>query len=132
MKIDDLGRAFKAVRSLEVDTPPGFAGLLAKESRYSFRYSSGSDPSVAVGLLMPVRAEGYAAGNLFGPFGMNRAEGYLRHCIDEHFKRFGAVTDIFLLYLTGKIQIGRLEYTNSDYPLEELMTESLSDILTSP
>jgi len=132
MNMDDLEKAFKEVRSLQVQTPQGFAGNLVKESRYSFQYPDGSDPSVAVGLLMPVRAEGYAAGNLFGPFGMNRAEGYLRHRIDEHFKRFGAVTDIFILYLTGQSQIGRLEYSNADYPLEKLKAESLSDILTSP
>lgn len=129
--MEDLDQAFHSVKSLQVHTPQGIAGQLVKESRYTFNYLNGSGPAVAVSLLMPIRSESYAKGNLFSVFGMNRPEGYLRHRLEEHFRRLGAAPDIFLLYLTGKSQIGRLEYTNPDYPLEDLLPESLSDILTS-
>ena len=42
----DIERLFGKIRTLEVHTPQGTSGLLAKESRYSFNYAQVSQGGV--------------------------------------------------------------------------------------
>jgi serine/threonine-protein kinase HipA len=99
------------IKTLNVDTPQGRAGLLNKESRYVFNYqTTGRDTEVS--LVMPVRARSYDSGGLFSVFEMNRPEGYLLATIRERFAKFGVLDDMALLKITGANQIGRLSYAD--------------------
>jgi serine/threonine-protein kinase HipA len=127
----DLERLFGKIRALEVHTPQGTSGLLAKESRYAFNYAQVSD-AAAVSLTMPVRRESYARGDLMGVFAMNRPEGYLRHIIEDRLARLGTPSDLFLLFLAGRNQIGRLTYSVPGEPVPEHDGEHLEELLSSP
>lgn len=123
------GDVFNKIRKLTVETPQGLSGELSKEARYVFRYTS-HEPAAAVSLMMPLRSETYASGDLPGVFSMNRPEGYLRYRIEDHFRRLGVPDDMFLLYLGGKNQIGRLNYLIDDDSDTDESPEKLSDILS--
>jgi serine/threonine-protein kinase HipA len=97
------------VRELMVSTPQGDAGQLTKESRHVFSYST-QDRTREVSLMMPIRAESYAAVPMIPAFAMNRPEGYLLERIQRAFKHV-ALDDMALLAITGENQIGRLRYT---------------------
>ena len=73
----DLEQLFDKIRRLDVHTPQGMAGLLAKESTFVFNYGE-VEPDAAVSLTMPVRRKSYSSGALMNVFAMNRPEGYLR------------------------------------------------------
>ena len=127
----DLERLLREIRSLEVHTPQGPSGLLARESRFVFNY--GDVPDVAgVSLTMPVRRQSYASGDLMGVFAMNRPEGYLRFVIEERLARYGAPSDMFLLFLAGRNQIGRLTYSVPGERVPESEGERLEELLSSP
>ncbi|MHB8254412.1 MAG: type II toxin-antitoxin system HipA family toxin [Acidiferrobacter sp.] len=119
------------VRALQVGTPQGPSGRLTKESRYIFNYHT-PDDDAAVSLTMPIRHESYASGDLPGIFAMNRPEGYLRYLIEDRLKRWGVPSDLFLLLLAGRHQIGRLTYTLPDVEEPGDPGEHLADLLTSP
>src|SRR5260364_1404 len=127
----DIAQFFNQIRQLEIHTPQGLSGLLTKESRYVFNYGRIRD-NAAVSLVMPVREESYASGDLMGVFAMNRPEGYLRYILEERLKRLGAPSDMFLLFLAGSHQIGRLTYTLPGEPLPQSTGERLEELLSSP
>jgi len=131
LKPFDITRLFNKIRQLEIHTPQGMGGLLTKESRYVFNYDHMNDDA-AVSLVMPVRKESYASGDLMGIFAMNRPEGYLRYIIEERLRRLGAPSDMFLLFLAGDNQIGRLTYTLPGNSVPRSSGERLEDILSSP
>jgi serine/threonine-protein kinase HipA len=127
----DIEKLFNRIHQLEIHTPQGVSGKLLKESRYVFNYNQ-VDDDAAVSLVMPVRGESYASGDLMGVFAMNRPEGYLRYIIDERLKRLGAPGDMFLLFLAGGNQIGRLTYVLPGVGLPESKGELLENLLSSP
>ena len=53
---------FNQIRRLDIVTPQGMSGTLARESRYVFNYASSTEES-AVSLVMPIRQESYASGD---------------------------------------------------------------------
>jgi len=122
---------FNKIHELEVHTPQGLSGSLIKESQYVFNYDKVSD-SLAISLTMPIRAKSYSSGDLLFVFAMNRPEGYLRYIIEEKLKRLGAPSDMFLLYLAGSNQIGRLTYALPGEPAPQTEGERLEELLSSP
>ncbi|MDX8385029.1 MAG: type II toxin-antitoxin system HipA family toxin [Gallionella sp.] len=127
----DIEKLFNKIRQLEIHTPQGVSGQLTKENRYIFNYAKVND-NVAVSLTMPVREESYSSGDLIGVFAMNRPEGYLRYIIEDRLKRLGAPSDMFLLFLAGSNQIGRLTYALPGEGLPQSSGEHLKDLLSSP
>lgn len=127
----DIEKLFNKIQQFEIRTPQGVSGLLTKESRYVFNYKR-VDNQAAVSLVMPVREESYASGDLMGIFAMNRPEGYLRYIIEERMKRMGAPSDMLLLFLAGENQIGRLTYALPGKHLPQSAGEHLDDLLNSP
>ncbi len=127
----DLEKLFNKIRTLAIHTPQGVSGQLSKESSFVFNYHPVADAS-AVSLVMPVRQQSYSSGELMGVFGMNRPEGYLRYIIEERLKRLGAPSDMFLLFLAGSNQIGRLTYALSGESVPDSPGENLQDLLSAP
>ena len=127
----DIEKLFNKIHQLEIHTPQGISGLLSKKSRYVFNYQRVADEA-AVSLVMPVREESYASGDLMGVFAMNRPEGYLRYIIEERLKRLGAPSDMLLLFLAGGNQIGRLSYALPGETIPQSAGERLDDLLSSP
>ena len=68
----DIEKLFNKIRQLEIHTPQGVSGRLTKESRYVFNYSHVNDDA-AVSLVMPVREESYASGDLMSVFKLRRS-----------------------------------------------------------
>ena len=126
--IEDL---FNKIRQLEIHTPQGVSGRLTKENRYIFNYNQVSSEA-AVSLTMPVREQSYTHGELMGVFAMNRPEGYLKYIIEERLKRLGAPSDMFMLFLAGSNQIGRLTYVLPGENLPQSNSEHLQDLLSTP
>jgi serine/threonine-protein kinase HipA len=126
----DLEQLFDQIRRLDVHTPQGVAGLLAKESTFVFNYGE-VEPAAAVSLTMPVRRKSYSSGALMNVFAMNRPEGYLRYVIEERLARFGTPSDMFLLFLAGRNQIGRLTYALHGQTVPEGEGERLDELLSS-
>lgn len=130
---DDVQSLFNRVKQLEVHTPQGHSGSLIRESSFVFNYGRADlQPDLAVALSMPVRAKSYSSGTLMGVFAMNRPEGYLRYIIEDRLKRLGAPSDMFLLYLAGSNQIGRLTYVMPGHDHPQSNGEKLSDLLKEP
>ncbi len=127
----DIEKLFNKIHQLEIHTPQGISRLLSKKSRYVFNYQRVADEA-AVSLVMPVREESYASGDLMGVFAMNRPEGYLRYIIEERLKRLGAPSDMLLLFLAGGNQIGRLSYALPGETIPQSTGERLDDLLSSP
>ena len=127
----DIEKLFNKIHQLEIHTPQGISGLLSKKSRYVFNYQRVADEA-AVSLVMPVREESYASGDLMGVFAMNRPEGFLRYIIEERLKRLGAPSDMLLLFLAGGNQIGRLSYALPGETVPQSAGERLEDLLSSP
>lgn len=98
------------IKRLLVGTPQGSAGVIDKESRFVFNYTT-REKSCEVSLTMPLRAESYSSGALPNIFEMNRPEGYLLAKIEEAFAKQGGLDDMQLLAIVGGEQIGRLSYT---------------------
>ncbi|KQR87290.1 hypothetical protein ASG35_24635 [Burkholderia sp. Leaf177] len=127
----NIEKLFDSIRQLDVHTPQGIAGLLAKESTFVFNYADVA-ASAAVSLTMPVRRKSYSSGALMNVFAMNRPEGYLRYIIEERLARFGTPSDMFLLFLAGRNQIGRLTYALRGEAVPEGEGERLDELLSSP
>ena len=127
----DLERLFNKIHQLEIHTPQGLSGLLTKESRYIFNYNQVGGEA-AISLVMPVRQESYTHGDLMSVFAMNRPEGYLRYIIEERLRRMGAPSDMFLLYLAGSNQIGRLQYALPGEMPPQNGGEQLGVLLSQP
>jgi serine/threonine-protein kinase HipA len=127
----NIEKLFNKIRQLEIHTPQGLSGRLTKESRYVFNYNQVKNEA-AVSLVMPVREQSYTHGDLMGVFAMNRPEGYLRYIIEERLKRLGAPSDMFMLFLAGSNQIGRLTYVLPGENLPQNSSEHLQDLLSSP
>lgn len=127
----DIEKLFHKIRQLDVHTPQGIAGMLAKESTFVFNYGD-VGPGAAVSLSMPVRRKSYSSGALMNVFAMNRPEGYLRYIIEDRLARFGTPGDMFLLFLAGRNQIGRLTYALHGEQVPESEGERLEELLTSP
>ena len=127
----DLEKLFNRIHQLEIHTPQGLSGVLTKESRYIFNYHLVSDKA-AISLVMPVRQESYTHGDLMSVFAMNRPEGYLRYIIEERLRRMGAPSDMFLLYLAGSNQIGRLQYAIPGETPPQNGGEQLEALLSQP
>lgn len=128
----NLERLFNRIHQLEIHTPQGTSGILSKESRYVFNYFPKVADEAAISLVMPIRHESYSQGDLMGIFAMNRPEGYLRYIIEERLKRIGAPSDMFLLFLAGSNQIGRLSYSLPGELPPQSGSERLSELLSSP
>lgn len=118
------------LRSVQVNTPQGVAGLLSKESVFVFNYDRSAPAAAAVSLTMQVRQRSYNSGDLHHVFAQNRPEGYLRLIIEERLARLGAPSDLFLLYTAGSRQIGRLTYSVPGHPVPEDSAENLKEILS--
>jgi serine/threonine-protein kinase HipA len=127
----DIEALFGKVRQLDVHTPQGISGLLAKESNFVFNYGE-VEPQAAVSLTMPIRRKSYSSGALMNVFAMNRPEGYLRYIIEDRLERFGTPSDMFLLYLAGRNQIGRLTYALKGEAVPEGEGERLDELLSQP
>ena len=130
--MNELLALFNQIRRLEIITPQGQAGILAKESNFVFNYHQSVPVDAAVSLVMPIRQQSYYSGELMGVFSMNRPEGYLRYLIEERLKRLGAPSDMFLLYLAGSHQIGRLSYALEGKVATKDQGETLHTLLHSP
>lgn len=128
----DLELWFNQIKKLHINTPQGGSGILSKESHYVFNYGIDLNPQKAISLVMPIRQQSYSSGDLMGIFTMNRPEGYLRYIIEERLKRLGAPSDMFLLYLTGSHQIGRLSYSLAGQTRASVKGETLASLLSSP
>jgi serine/threonine-protein kinase HipA len=122
---------FGKIRQLDVHTPQGIAGLLAKESTFVFNYGEVT-PQAAVSLTMPVRRKSYSSGALMNVFAMNRPEGYLRYIIEDRLARFGTPGEMFLLFLAGRNQVGRLTYALRGETVPETEGERLDELLSQP
>lgn len=127
----NIAKLFNKIHQLEIHTPQGVSGTLTKESRYVFNYHQVSDDA-AISLVMPVRQESYTHGDLMSVFAMNRPEGYLRYVIEERLQRMGAPSDMFLLFLAGSNQIGRLTYALPRERPPESSGERLEELLSLP
>jgi len=127
----DIDKLFNKIHRLEIHTPQGLSGTLTKESRYVFNYNQIRDEA-AISLVMPVRQESYTSGDLMSVFAMNRPEGYLRYIIEERLRRMGAPSDMFLLFLAGSNQIGRLSYALPGESPPASGNERLEELLSTP
>jgi serine/threonine-protein kinase HipA len=96
-------------KHLLVSTPHGAAGDLHRESQYVFNYST-TDRDREVSLTMPIRAQSYATNPLMPVFAMNLPEGYLYDLIARRIAKHEKVDDMRLLAITGREQIGRLQF----------------------
>jgi serine/threonine-protein kinase HipA len=101
------------IKQLLVSTPQGESGLLSRDARFVFNYST-KERMCETSLLMPLRAESYASGAMLGPFCMNLPEGYLKEKIGQRLAKYGAVDDMRLLAFVGRNQIGRLRFAEPE------------------
>jgi serine/threonine-protein kinase HipA len=97
------------IKQLALSTPQGHAGMLTKESRFVFNYETG-DRAAETSLTMPIRAESYASSTLHSVFAMNRPEGLVLDRIRTRLAKSMKIDDMSLLAITGRNQIGRLQY----------------------
>lgn len=125
------------VKHLRVSTPTGTAGQLHRESQYVFNYEA-TDRVNEVSLTMPIRAQSYASHPLMPVFAMNLPEGYLFDMIARRLAKHEQVDDMRLLAITGRHQIGRLQFvepreqwqeTPPRIGLSQLLRESSSNDL---
>ena len=98
------------------------SGRLSKIDRAgsSFVYGGLSDPEQSVSLTMPVQAPSYDwPYGLLPIFEMNLPEGALRDRLKRDFaKSLGRFDDLDMLAITGRHQIGRVEYGASPEIME--------------
>ena len=99
---------------------------------FSFTYLPGTAEDVAVSLTMPVRPESWLWSHGLHPiFDMNLPEGALRHWLEEMFsKTMPDFDDLELLKITGRSQIGRLQYRETDAGAQPMQSVSVEEILT--
>ena len=97
------------VKDLQVSTPTGEAGHLLRESQHVFNYTA-TDRANEVSLTMPIRAQSYVSNPLMPVFSMNLPEGYLFDLIARRIAKHERIDDMRLLAITGRRQIGRLQF----------------------
>ena len=97
------------VKDLQVSTPTGEAGHLLRESQHVFNYTA-TDRANEVSLTMPIRARSYVSHPLMPVFSMNLPEGYLFDLIARRIAKHERIDDMRLLAITGRRQIGRLQF----------------------
>lgn len=97
------------IKDLRVVTPTGEAGHLLREAQYVFSYTTTERWNEA-SLTMPIRARSYASNPLMPVFSMNLPEGYLFDLIAQRIAKHGRIDDMRLLAITGRRQIGRLQF----------------------
>lgn len=134
MKIE---RRLPRIRSVDVHTPQGDAGMLGNEQgSYLFSYRPDASELQQISLLMPWRLSPYTGGLLPPVFSMNLPEGYLLEHIRFRLAKVARIDPLLLLAITGDAHpIGRL--TVSSRALEDLLPgrsgadagERLQDIL---
>lgn len=98
------------IKRLHVSTPGGLAGELHRESQYVFNYAT-SDRRDEVSLTMPIRAQSYAGNPLMPVFAMNLPEGFLYDMLVRRMAKHERIDEMRLLAITGRQQIGRLQFT---------------------
>ena len=113
------------IKSLQVCTPGGEAGVLRHESQYHFSYSISAEQ---VALTMPVRAEPYNHGVLHPIFEMNLPEGFVRRQLSERLQRYTHISDMLFLAIQGEEGVGRLQYI-SGIKRTPTKPDKLDDIL---
>lgn len=97
------------IKDLRVVTPAGEAGHLLREAQYVFNYTT-TERSNEASLTMPIRARSYASNPLMPVFSMNLPEGYLFDLIARRIAKHERIDDMRLLAITGRRQIGRLQF----------------------
>lgn len=97
------------VKELRVITPTGEAGHLLREAQYVFNYTA-TERRNETSLNMPVRARRYSSNPLMPAFSMNLPEGYLFDLIRRRIAKHKRIDDMRLLAITGRRQIGRLQF----------------------
>ena len=110
------------------------AGLIDRHGRRgsTFAYLTGSTPTCAVSITMPVRLASWNQDYSLAPiFEMNLPEGALRERLRLAFaKATGTFDDFDLLTIVGRSQVGRLRYTARDDKLDEgVPFQSVDEIL---
>ena len=110
------------------------AGLIDRHGRRgsTFAYLTGSTPTCAVSITMPVRLASWNQDYGLAPiFEMNLPEGALRERLRLAFaKATGTFDDFDLLTIVGRSQVGRLRYTARDDKLDEgVPFQSVDEIL---
>jgi serine/threonine-protein kinase HipA len=114
---------------LDVSTPQGPAGVLAREEAYRFAYSPHAPAEVAVSLTMPPRLQPYDSANLHPIFQMNLPEGYLLERLRNRLaKTTGMEPMLLLALLGGDAAIGRIRFAGATAAPKQA-GESLSAIL---
>jgi serine/threonine-protein kinase HipA len=121
--------------TIKVWTGGAEAGLLGSQGPRgsAFAYAPGCPPERAVSLTMPVRLASWNTAFGLAPiFEMNLPEGVLREKLRLAFaKATGAFTDLDLLSITGRSQIGRLRYTGAEDRLDETIPfQAVDEILS--
>ena len=98
------------IKALEIDIDAEFAGLLSRESQYTFTYradESGSYHGGWLSLLMnPDHSAVQSSNAMFPVLDMNLPEGYLYEQIRTRFPK-QSITDMHLLLAVGTNGIGR-------------------------
>lgn len=99
--------------------------------RYGFQYLTGCPKDHAVSLTMPVIPDQYDWDYKLHPiFDMNLPEGALAQQLRLAFsKAIQHFSDLDLLKIVGKSQIGRLRFTGKDEPLADIPLQNIDDLL---
>ena len=107
---------FVAVDRLLVSTPQGAAGdLTESDQQYLFTYTGKEQPSTAISLTMPWRAEQYTDRHLHPIFQMNLPEGYVLEQIRNRLAKSTRLDPMMLLALTGaEAPVGRLKFASPE------------------
>lgn len=90
-------------------TPTGEAGHLLREAQYVFTYTA-TERGNETSPTMPIRARRYSSNPLMPAFSMNLPEGYLFDLIRRRIAKHERIDDMRLLAITGRRQIGRLQF----------------------
>lgn len=97
------------LKQLQVHIGAAPAGMLVRESQYTFTYARDDGAQPAVSLLMPPTTLVHTQGDLFPSMDMNLPEGFLfQRILERHPKR--TLTKMHLLALMGNNGIGRVGF----------------------
>lgn len=120
------------VKTLEVSTPTGMSGQLHREAQHVFNYST-AERTNEVSLTMPIRARSYATTPLMPVFSMNLPEGYLFDLIARRLAKHEQIDDMRMLAITGRQQIGHLQFLPPGEAWEALPPQvGLQQLLHAP
>ncbi|HEY9068392.1 MAG TPA: type II toxin-antitoxin system HipA family toxin [Burkholderiaceae bacterium] len=103
------------LKQLRVTIAGDSAGLLTRESQYTYAYARDDAQQPAVSLLMPATTLVYTDGDLFPAMDMNLPEGFLfQQILERHPKQ--TLTKMHLLALMGDNGIGRVGFALDGEP----------------